>query len=94
MAAGNCRRLRIAWRRGDVRRATEIWNGGLGIWGAIALASGVAALLNAAHPEVAYPRSPESVLADVNATLAGTRDQMLSLAATLDADNNRGCPLR
>ncbi|HBL26072.1 MAG TPA: hypothetical protein DD490_04470 [Acidobacteria bacterium] len=72
------------------------FGGGSGDQGAaeILLRSGVAALLNAAHPEVAYPRSPESVLADVNATLAGTRDQMLSLAATLDADNNRGCPLR
>jgi hypothetical protein len=34
------------------------------------------------------------VIADVNAALAtGNRDVMLSLAASLDADNNLGCPL-
>jgi hypothetical protein len=71
------------------------FGGGAGDQGAaeILLRAGVAALLNAAHPSVAYPRTPESVIADVNAALAGTRDQMLALAATLDADNNRGCPL-
>lgn len=69
--------------------------GGSGEQGAaeILLRAGVAALLNAAHPSVAYPRTPESVIADVNAALGSTRDQMLALAAALDADNNRGCPL-
>jgi hypothetical protein len=53
----------------------------------------VAALLNASHPGVAYPRTPASVIADVNTALLQNRDAMLSLAALLDADNNRGCPL-
>jgi hypothetical protein len=71
------------------------YGGGSDLRGAaeILLRAGTAALLNAAHPGVAYPRSPESVIADVNAALAGTRDSMLALAAALDADNNRGCPL-
>jgi hypothetical protein len=59
----------------------------------ILLRAGVAALLNAAHPNVTYPRTEASVLADVNLALTGSRDQMLTLAAALDADNNRGCPL-
>lgn len=69
--------------------------GGSGNEGAaeILLRAAVAALLNASHPDVAYPRMPASVLADVNLALVGSRDQMLSLAAGLDADNNRGCPL-
>lgn len=71
------------------------YGGGPGDQGAaeILLRAGMAALLNAAHPSVAYPRTPESVITDANAALAGTRDQMLALAAALDADNNRGCPL-
>jgi hypothetical protein len=71
------------------------FGGGSGDQGAaeILLRAGVAALLNAAHPSVAYPRTPQSVIADVNAALAGSRDTMLALAAALDADNNLGCPL-
>ena len=54
----------------------------------------MAALLNASHPDVAYPRIASQVLVDVNTALAsGSRDTMLALAAALDADNNRGCPL-
>jgi hypothetical protein len=70
--------------------------GGSGVSGAaeILLRAATAALLNASHPSVAYPRTPASVLTDVNATLATqNRDTMLALAAALDADNNRGCPL-
>jgi hypothetical protein len=59
----------------------------------ILLRAGVAALLNAAHPGVLYPRTEASVIADVNAALLQNRDAMLSLAAALDADNNLGCPL-
>ena len=59
----------------------------------ILLRAGVAALLNASHPGVAYPRTPASVIADVNNALLQTRDAMLTLAAQLDADNNLGCPL-
>jgi hypothetical protein len=71
------------------------FGGGPGEEGAaeILLRAGVAALLNAAHPSVSYPRTLESVIADVNAALTNTRDAMLALAAGLDADNNMGCPL-
>jgi hypothetical protein len=72
------------------------FGGGSGVSGAaeILLRAGVAALLNAAHPSVAYPQTPSTVLTTVNAALAsGSRDTMLALAAQLDADNNRGCPL-
>ncbi|HET8797233.1 MAG TPA: hypothetical protein VFO89_06090, partial [Thermoanaerobaculia bacterium] len=72
------------------------FGGGPGVSGAaeILLRAGVAALLNAAHPSVAYPQTPSTVLTTVNAALAsGNRDTMLALAAQLDADNNRGCPL-
>jgi hypothetical protein len=72
------------------------FGGGSGVNGAaeILLRAAVAALLNAAHPDVAYPRIASQVLSDVNAALASfDRDTMLALAAQLDADNNRGCPL-
>jgi hypothetical protein len=72
------------------------FGGGPGSQGAaeILLRAGVAGLLNAAHPDVAYPRTEASVITDVNNALAsGNRDTMLALAALLDADNNRGCPL-
>jgi hypothetical protein len=62
--------------------------------GEILLRAAVSALLNAAHPGVAYPRTVGQVVADVNSALAsGNRDTMLTLAAALDADNNLGCPL-
>jgi hypothetical protein len=70
--------------------------GGSGIQGAsqILLRAAVAALLNSAHPDVDYPRTTASVIADVNAALAsGNRSTILNLASALDADNNRGCPL-
>lgn len=71
------------------------FGGGPGSEGAaeILLRAGVGALLNAAHPSVAYPRTTAAVLADINAALLQSRDPMLALAAALDADNNRGCPL-
>ncbi|HEX6199193.1 MAG TPA: hypothetical protein VF150_02930, partial [Thermoanaerobaculia bacterium] len=70
--------------------------GGSGAEGAaeILLRAGVAALLNASHPGVAYPLTPAQVLASVNAALGShDRDTMLALAAALDANNNLGCPL-
>jgi len=70
--------------------------GGPGVDGAaeILLRAATAALLNASHPGVSYPRTAPSVVADVNSALASqSRDTMLALAAALDADNNRGCPL-
>ncbi len=58
------------------------------------LRASTAALLNAAHPGVNYPRSVASILSDVNAAIASnSRDTMLALASALDDDNNRGCPL-
>jgi hypothetical protein len=72
------------------------FNGGSGVEAGARtlLRAAVAALLDAAHPNVNYPRQPAGVIADVNAALAsGNRDTMLSLASELDADNNLGCPL-
>lgn len=60
----------------------------------ILLRAAVAALLNASHPDVAYPHTVNSVIDDVNAALASNnRNTMLSLATALDRDNNLGCPL-
>ena len=70
--------------------------GGPGTLGAakILLRAAVAALLNAAHSGVDYPRTTAEILADVNAALtSNNRDTMLSLATELDSDNNLGCPL-
>ncbi|HEX5757639.1 MAG TPA: hypothetical protein VF121_00435 [Thermoanaerobaculia bacterium] len=70
--------------------------GGPGTLGAaqILLRAAVAALLNAAHPDVDYPRTTAEIIADVNAALgSNNRDTMLALASQLDADNNLGCPL-
>ncbi len=71
------------------------YGGGSGNQGAaeILLRASVAALLNASHPSVSYPRTAADVIADVNAALLQNRDTMLALAAQLDADNNLGCPL-
>jgi len=72
------------------------FGGGPGVTGAaeILLRAAVAALLNASHPGVDYPRTAASVISDVNTALAsGDRDTMLVLASSLDADNNQGCPL-
>ncbi|HYO13223.1 MAG TPA: hypothetical protein VE685_08530, partial [Thermoanaerobaculia bacterium] len=72
------------------------FNGGSGTEGAARnlLRAAVAALLDASHPNVDYPRQPASVIAEVNAALAsGSRDTMLSVASGLDRDNNLGCPL-
>lgn len=70
--------------------------GGPGTTGAaqILVRAAVAALLNAGHPEVEYPRTTASIIADVNAALASnSRSTMLALAGELDEDNNLGCPL-
>jgi len=54
----------------------------------------VAALLDASHPGVDYPRTPVQVISQVNSALAsGDRDTMLTVAGGLDRDNNLGCPL-
>jgi hypothetical protein len=70
--------------------------GGPGTLGAarILLRAAVAALLNAAHNGVDYPRTTTEIIADVNAALASNnRNTILALAGELDDDNNLGCPL-
>jgi hypothetical protein len=72
------------------------FKGGPTITGAsqILLRQAVAALLNAQHPGVAFPRTTAQVIAAVNAALASNnRTTILELASALDADNNLGCPL-
>jgi hypothetical protein len=72
------------------------FRGGSTIQGAaqILLRASVAAILNAAHPNVNYPRSVQAIVDDVNAALnTQNRDTILNLATALDNDNNRGCPL-
>jgi hypothetical protein len=60
----------------------------------ILLRAAVAALLNAAHPDVDYSLTTADVIAEVNAALASnSRSTMLTLASRLDRLNNLGCPL-
>ncbi|HEV2148407.1 MAG TPA: hypothetical protein VGR37_13475 [Longimicrobiaceae bacterium] len=58
------------------------------------LKQAVAALLNAAHPDVDYELTTAQVIAQVNAALdTRSRSTMLALASQLDGFNNAGCPL-
>jgi hypothetical protein len=58
------------------------------------LKEGVAALLNAQSPAVAFPESPNQIIKDVNAALATCDPQTISnLANQLDALNSARCPL-
>jgi hypothetical protein len=61
----------------------------------ILMRAAVAALLNAAHPNVLYPLSTADILASVNAALAtGNRKAIIDLATQLDNYNNLlRCPL-
>jgi hypothetical protein len=62
----------------------------------ILLRQAVAALLNAENPSVSYPRTVTEVVDAVNGVLntaTPSRDSILALAASLDADNNLQCPL-
>ena len=70
--------------------------GGPGLPGAaqVLLRAAVAALLNAAHTDIDYPRTWASIIADVNTALASrNRQTMLNLAEALDRDNNSGCSI-
>lgn len=70
--------------------------GGSGTTGAakILLRAAVAALLNAAHSGVDYPRTEAEIIAAVNTALGSNdRNTILLLASALDDDNNLGCPL-
>jgi len=81
---------------GSTLLAALEFGGGAGVSGATQnlLRAAVAAVLNAASPGVAYPRSRASIVAAVNSAIAsGNRAAMLALASALDADNNLGCPL-
>lgn len=72
------------------------FQGGPGVDGGkrILLKQAVAALLNSASGGVDYPLTTAQVTSQVTAALSsGDREIMLSLAATLDAYNNQGCPL-
>lgn len=72
------------------------YGGGPGEVGAakILLRAAVAAVLNASNPDVEYPDTTASVIAQVNAALASLdRDTMIELAGELDAQNNLGCPI-
>jgi hypothetical protein len=58
----------------------------------ILLRAAVAALLNAAHPDINYPLTVAQIINDVNAALASLdRDTILALATKLDNFNNLGC---
>jgi hypothetical protein len=60
----------------------------------ILLRQAVAAILNAANPDVDYPLTEAEIIAQVNAALAsGDRATILALAEELDRLNNLGCPL-
>jgi hypothetical protein len=60
----------------------------------ILLRASVAALLNAAHPNVDYPISESEVISQVNSALAsGDAQTMLDLAKQLDEWNNLGADL-
>ncbi len=73
------------------------FKGGKGVDGAsrILLRNTTASLLNAAHPNVGFPRSPAQVIAQVNAALAsGDRATMLATEEELNGLNEAGdCPL-
>ncbi len=71
-------------------------SGGSGTQGAaqVLLRAAVAALLNAAHPSVAYSLSETQVIDQVNAALASDdRTTMLTLANLLDGYNNGNCTI-
>jgi hypothetical protein len=70
------------------------FDGGDGACGAarILLRAAVAALLNAASPEVDYPFTTQEVIGSVNAVLQScNRDALTTLASELDRANNLGC---
>lgn len=72
------------------------FTGGSGLNGAtqILLRNAVASVLNAAHPDVAYPMTVAQVQSAVNSALASLdRDTMLELEGQLDELNNLDCPL-
>lgn len=72
------------------------YKGGPGVEGGkrLLLKQAAAAFLNATSASVDYPETAAVVVSQVRAALeTGDREVMLSLATTLDAYNNQGCPL-
>lgn len=72
------------------------FQGGPGVDGAkrILMKQAVASLLNATSSGVDFPLTSAQVIQQVTFALGtGDREVMLSLASTLDAYNNQGCPL-
>jgi len=72
------------------------FGGGSGVEGAVRnlMRQAVAALLNAAHPDVPYPYTAGEVINMVDRALASNdRQTILKLAGDFDRDNNLGCPL-
>jgi hypothetical protein len=60
----------------------------------ILIKQAVAAVLNAAHPDVDYPLTVVQIVAAVNAAIAsGDRAQMIALATLLESLNSLGCPI-
>jgi hypothetical protein len=81
----------VAGLAGDTMLQALNYPGGNGLKGAaqILLRAAVAAVLNAAHPDVNYSITLAQVIFDVNTALnSGSRDDMLALAGTLDQANN------
>lgn len=72
------------------------FQGGPGVDGAkrILMKQAIASLLNATSTGVDFPLTSAQVIQQVTFALGtGDREVMLSLASTLDAYNNQGCPL-
>ena len=60
----------------------------------ILIRAAVAGVLNAAHPDVNYPRTVADIQSAVNAAIAsGDKTTVTNLATAIDNDNNRHCPL-
>jgi hypothetical protein len=60
----------------------------------ILLRAGIAAYINAGHPDVDYPIAAADVVDRVNGALAsGDRATVIAMASELDSFNNLGCPL-
>ena len=60
----------------------------------ILLRQAVAAVLNAAHPNVDYPLTTAQIIANVNAAIAtNNRSTILGVKDILAGFNERGCPL-
>jgi hypothetical protein len=80
----------------DTFLAALNYRGGNKVIGAarILLRSAVAALLNAAHPDIDYPLSTSAIISDVNDALASlNRATILDLKDVLDGYNNLGAEL-